>query len=109
MFDTYSRNYKQNNLQKTLIKRNSLEEREQRYTKIYDLSKIDLIQNLTPQEKTKLLLTIKALLLSTNDYIDTGNRLEVSRYIILTQIIFVFYLLVFTPLYFRILKLINYI
>ena len=99
MFDTYARNYKQNNLQKTLIKRNSLEERELRYTKIYDLSKIDCIHNLTPQEKTKLLLTIKALLLSTNDYIDTGNRLEVSRYIILTQIIFIFYLLVFVPIY----------
>ena len=99
MFDTYARNYNQNNPEKILIKRNSLEERELRYTKIYDLSKIDRIPNLTPQEKTKLLLTIKALLLSTNEYIDIGNNLEISRYIIFSQIIFIFYMLIFAPIY----------
>lgn len=82
-----------------VLKRNDDEEKRKNYKKIYDLSLIDSIKNITPDEKLLLLSTIKKILLCTNKYIDSYNK----RYLldVVTQLGFYFlvYLIIFLPIF----------
>ena len=82
-----------------ILKRNSEEEVRLNYTKIYDLSQINRIKDISIEEKTSLLITIKKILLSTNEYIYTNNILEITRYIIMSLLIFISFLIVYSPIY----------
>jgi hypothetical protein len=85
--------------QSIVLKRNRKEEINLNYKKIYDLSKIDAIENISFEEKKNLLITIKKILLSTNDYITSSNFLEIIRYFIVAFLIFVSYILIYCPIY----------
>lgn len=87
------------NGERIILERDPKEEVKLNYTKIYDLSKLDTISNIKPEEKLNLLITIKKLLLCTNDYLDTCNSVELIRYIILTIVIFFLYIILFSPIY----------
>ena len=81
------------------LKRNREEEIYKNYTKIYDLSKIDKLENISFEEKRNLLITIKKILLSTNEYISSSNTLEIVKYFIVSTIIFVSFIIIYCPLY----------
>ena len=83
----------------TVLLRNREEEINMNYTKIYDLSKIDTIENISFEEKRNLLISIKKILLSINDYILSNNILEIIRYILLSSAIFLLYIIVYCPVY----------
>lgn len=85
-------NDKENNSYILLKRRLSVEERN--FTKLYNLSKLNDIQNITLEEKIKLLSTIKAILLCTNDSIKSCISLPSIHYIIKSIKIFVTYFLV---------------
>ena len=82
-----------------VLRRNREEEINNNYTKIYDLSKIDEIENISFEDKRNLLITIKKILLCTNEYIISNNILEIIRYIILSFIIFILFIILFCPIY----------
>jgi hypothetical protein len=82
-----------------ILKRNRSEERYFNYTKIYDLSKIDTIENISFEEKRNILITIKKILLSTNDYITTSNITEIIKYIMLSTVVFLLYIILYTNFY----------
>ena len=85
--------------QSIILKRNREEELNLNYKKIYDLSKIDTIENISFEEKKNLLITIKKILLCTNDYITSSNILEIIRYCIVAVVIFISYILIYCPIY----------
>ena len=60
MFSNY------NNQKQIILKRNDEEEKNLNYKKIYDLSKIDMLKDITPENKLTLLITIKKIILCTN-------------------------------------------
>ena len=82
-----------------ILLRNREEEINLNYTKIYDLSKIDTIENISFQEKRNLLISIKKILLSINEYILSSNILEIIRYILLSTIIFLVFVIIYCPIY----------
>ena len=82
-----------------ILKRNRENEMNFNYSKIYDLAQIDQIENITFEEKKNLLIDIKKILLITNEYIVSGNILEILKYLILSIIIFVLFLLFYCPIY----------
>ena len=79
--------------------RNREEEINKNYTKIYDLSKIDKLENISFEEKRNLLITIKKILLSTNEYISSSNTLEIVKYFIVSTTIFISFIIIYCPLY----------
>ena len=82
-----------------ILKRNREEEINNNYTKIYDLSKIDEIENISFEDKKNLLITIKKILLCTNEYIISNNIIEIIRYFILSFLIFILFIILFCPIY----------
>ena len=82
-----------------ILRRNREEEINNNYTKIYDLSKINEIENISFEDKRNLLITIKKILLCTNEYIISNNILEIIRYILLSSIIFILFIIIFCPIY----------
>ena len=90
------RNY--NNKKQIILKRNDKEEKNLNYKKIYDLSQIDLLQEINPEKKLALLITIKKILLCTNKYVDICNSSEIIKYCIMSGFIFLFYVLFLSPL-----------
>lgn len=99
MMNDLTQNGINQNDRKIVLERNSNEEINLNYKKIYDLSKLDLIEKITQEEKLNLLITIKKLLLCTNDYLDTSNTLDLIRYTILTFVIFILYHILYDPIY----------
>lgn len=89
-------NLKKNSI---ILKRNKEEELDLKYTKIYDLTHLNKIEDMTTEEKTNLLITIKKILLSTNDYISASNVIEITRYILMSIIIFIAFIIIYTPIY----------
>ena len=92
MFSNY------NNQKQIILKGNDEEEKNLNYKKIYDLSKIDMLRDITPANKLNLLITIKKLILCTNKYIDICNSKEIIKYCIMSAIIFFIYIFFFSPL-----------
>ena len=82
-----------------ILVRNRDQEVNLNYTKIYDLSKIDKINDISLEEKTNLLITIKKILLITNEHICYNNIIEIIRYLILSTLIFFGFLLLYHPFY----------
>lgn len=82
-----------------VLKRNREEEINLNYRKIYDLSKIDNFEDLSFDEKKNLLITIKKILLCTNDYISSSNILEILKYFFITTLIFILYIIIYSPIY----------
>ena len=82
-----------------VLKRNRENEINLNYSKIYDLSRIDEIENITFEEKKDLLIDIKKILLITNEYILSSNVLEIAKYLILSFIIFILFLIFYCPVY----------
>ena len=82
-----------------ILKRNRENEMNLNYSKIYDLSRIDEIENITFEEKKDLLIDIKKLLLITNEYILSSNVLEIAKYLILSFIIFILFMIFYCPVY----------
>lgn len=82
-----------------LLKRNREEEISKNYTKIYNLSKIDQLENISFEEKRNLLITIKKILLSTNEYISSSNTLEIVKYLIISTTIFISFIIIYCPIY----------
>ena len=82
-----------------ILRRNREEESNHNYTKIYDLSKIDNIENINFDEKKNLLIAIKKILLSTNEYILSNNIVEIARYILLSIAIFLSFIILYCPFY----------
>lgn len=89
-------NLKKNSI---ILRRNREEEINNNYTKIYDLSKIDNIENITFEEKKNILIAIKKILLSTNEYILSNNIIEIVRYFLLSTVIFFSFIIIYTPFY----------
>ena len=89
-------NLKKNSI---ILVRNREEEIKLNYTKIYDLSKIDTIENISFEEKRNLLITIKKILLSINEYILSSNILEIIKYILLSTVIFLSFIIIYCPFY----------
>jgi len=87
-----------------VLKRNREEEINLNYKKIYDLSKIDNLEELSFEEKKNLLITIKKVLLCTNDYISSSNILEILKYFFMTTFIFILYIIIYSPIYKTLLK-----
>ena len=81
------------------LKRNREEEIRRNYTKIYDLSKLNKFENISFEEKKNLLITIKKILLSTNDYILSSNTLEILKYFLVSITIFILFIIIYCPLY----------
>ena len=82
-----------------ILKRNDQYEREFKYKKIYDLSKIDEIPFINPTKKYSLLSSIKKILLCTNKYIDICNKNELFQYISVSMGIFILYISIISPFY----------
>ena len=81
-----------------ILKRNDEEEKRNNYKKIYNLSLIDSIKNITQDEKMILLSTIKKILLCTNKYIDEFNKNYLLEFVELVGIYFFLYLIIFLPI-----------
>ena len=92
-----SNNIKQKS--RIFLKRNRYEEITLNYHKIYNLAEIDSLSNITQDQKIKLLITIKKLLLCTYNYIDQSILEELAYYFTGVIIIFLFYAIIFSPLY----------
>ena len=88
-----------NEKDKLILKRNQNSEMELNYKKIYDLSKLDKIPSINPENKFLLLSTIKKILLCTNNYIDICNTKEFLQYILVSFCIFILYITVLSPFY----------
>ena len=82
-----------------ILMKNNEEEQKLNYTKIYDLSLIDKIENITQEEKNFLFSMIKKVLLSTNNYILSFNNKAVRTYFNLTMIIFLLFNFIYCPIY----------
>ena len=82
-----------------ILRRNRKEEIRLNYTKIYDLSQINKIKDITIEEKKSLLVIIKKILLSTNNYIYSSNILEITRYLIMSLLIFISFIIFYSPIY----------
>lgn len=86
-------------LEQIRLIRNNQEEINKNYTKIYDLSRINSLKNISPQEKYLLLCTIKKVLLCTkyiNFYFLIKNLLQDILFYVFTYIIYCIFLY---PLY----------
>ena len=88
-----------NEKDKLVLKRSQKREMELNYKKIYDLSKVDEIPSINPENKLLLLSTIKKILLCTNNYIDICNAKEFLQYIMVSICIFILYITVLSPFY----------
>ena len=88
-----------NTKDKLVLKRNKKSESKLKFTKIYDLSKIDEIPSINPQNKILLLSTVKKILLCTNNYVDICNTKELLHYICVSIGIFLIYIIVLSPFY----------
>lgn len=86
-----------NKLEEIILKRNNDEEQKLNFTKIYDLSKIDMLKDLTPDKKYSLLITIKKILLCTNKYVDICNTNEIYKYCLMSFGIFLLYIFFLSP------------
>lgn len=93
---SFFENLKKNSI---ILKRNKEEELDLKYTKIYDLTQLNKIEDMTMEEKTNILITIKKILLSTNDYISASNVIEITRYILMSTLIFIVFIIIYTPIY----------
>ena len=82
-----------------ILKRNYEEERRKNYKKIYNLSLIDSIKNITQDEKILLLSTIKKVLLCTYKYIDEYNRKCILDDVILLVLYILIYIIIFLPIF----------
>jgi len=80
-----------------ILKRNKKEENNN-YTKIYDLSLIDSIKDITPEEKFTLLCTIKKIILCTNNYMHS-IFIEISVYLFVYFLTFILYYIVLLPIF----------
>ena len=96
MHFSFFENLKKNSI---ILKRNKEEELDLKYTKIYDLTQLNKIEDMTMEEKTNILITIKKILLSTNDYISASNVIEITRYILMSTLIFIVFIIIYTPIY----------
>ena len=92
---SFFENLKKNSI---ILKRNKEEELDLKYTKIYDLTQLNKIEDMTMEEKTNILITIKKILLSTNDYISASNVIEITRYILMSTLIFIVFIIIYTPI-----------
>jgi len=81
------------------LERNYEEEENLNYKKVYDLSKIDTFKGISLDDKTNLLTTIKKILLSTNDYIFHANVLDITKYTLMSGVIFILFLVIYGPFY----------
>ena len=82
-----------------IMKKNNEEEENLNYAKIYDLSLIDKIENITQEEKNFLFSMIKIVLLSTNNYILSFNNKAFKAYYNLTMIIYILFNFIYCPIY----------
>ena len=82
-----------------ILMKNNEEELKLNYTKIYDLSLIDKIENITQEEKVFLFSMIKKVLLSTNNYILSFNNKASRAYYNLTMIIYLLFNFIYYPIY----------
>ena len=82
-----------------ILKRNQKEEENNNYTKIYDLSLIDSIKDITPEEKFNILCTIKKIILCTNNYMDSVLDLEIFGYLSIIILTFILYYLILLPIF----------
>ena len=82
-----------------ILKRNDESEKDFKYKKIYDLSKIDEIPFINPANKYSLLFSIKKILLCTNKYINICNKNELRQYIFVSMGIFMLYISIVSPFY----------
>ena len=87
-----------NSLKQIILERNDEEEKNLNYKKIYDLSKVDMLQELDPERKNILLRTIKTILLCTNKYIYLFDKKEMINRFFASIIFFLFYIFVITPI-----------
>ena len=81
------------------LKKNNEEEENLNYTKIYDLSLIDKIENITQEEKNILFSMVKIVLLFTNNYILSFNNKAIKAYFNLIMIIFILFNFIYCPIY----------
>lgn len=84
--------------EKIILKRKDEEELKLNYTKIYDLSKLDMLPKINSEKKFLLLITLKKVLLCTNKYVDICNRKEIFHYCLASVLIFAIYIIFFSPL-----------
>ena len=87
-----------NTHKKIILKRKDEEEKNLNYTKIYDLSQLDMIPEINSEKKYSLLITLKKILLCTNKYIDICNKKEIFQYSLASLIIFVLYTIFLSPI-----------
>ena len=86
-----------NSPKQIILERNDEEERNLNYTKIYNLSKIDMLQEIDIEKKNILLKTIKTILLCTNKYIELFDKKEMINNIFSSIILFIIYILIISP------------
>ena len=87
-----------NNHKKIILKRKDEEEKNLNYTKIYDLSQLDIIPEINSEKKYSLLITLKKILLCTNKYIDICNKKEIFQYSLASLFIFLLYAIFLSPI-----------
>ena len=87
------------NLEQINLIRNNQEEINKNYTKIYDLSKIDSLKNITPQEKYLLLCTIKKVLLCTKYFNNNYLIKKLFQDILFYVFTYIIYYILLLPLF----------
>ena len=87
------------NLEQINLIRNNQEEINKNYTKIYDLSKIDSLKNITPQEKYLLLCTIKKVLLCTKYFNNNYLIKKLFQDILFYVFTYIIYYILLYPLF----------
>ena len=84
--------------EKIILKRKDEEELKLNYSKVYDLSKLDMIPKMNSEKKYSLLITLKKILLCTNKYVDICNKKEIIHYCFASLVIFVIYITFLSPI-----------
>ena len=82
-----------------ILSRNKNEELNLNYSKIYDLSLIDGIENITLEEKNYLFAMVKKIILCTNEFMFDLIYRQLKIYSILSVIIFIFFIIIYSPIY----------
>ena len=96
IYNLYFQSQKNNS---SILLRNKIEELNLNYSKIYDLSLIDKIENITLEEKNALLALIKKIILATNEFMFELVNRQLRIYSILSIIIFIFFITIYSPIY----------
>lgn len=82
-----------------ILSRNKNEELNLNYSKIYDLSLIDGIENITLEEKNYLFAMVKKIILCTDEFMFDLIYRQLKIYSILSVIIFIFFIIIYSPIY----------